>query len=152
MYYVKLDNKRSLEAYPYTLTDLRRSSPHVSFPENITDEMASQFNVVPVLPTDPPPEDHTKNVSRTASKIDGNWTEVWVETAASEEEIAQRTSNKAEAVREERDLKLRESDWTQVEDSVCDKAVWAAYRTGLRDLPMQAGFPWEVTWPSEPVA
>ena len=47
-------------------------------------------------------------------------------------------------------LKLTESDWTQVADAPVDQAAWATYRQALRDIPSQAGFPNEVTWPTEP--
>ena len=56
----------------------------------------------------------------------------------------------AAEIRTERDAKLTESDWTQVADAPVDKAAWATYRQALRDIPSQAGFPNEVTWPVEP--
>jgi Phage tail assembly chaperone protein len=65
-------------------------------------------------------------------------------------EQPQRDSVQKEIVRQERNLKLTNSDWTQLPDSAADKTVWAAYRQALRDLPSQSGFPWEVTWPSTP--
>ena len=56
----------------------------------------------------------------------------------------------ADEVRSKRDKILSESDWTQVADAPVDKAAWATYRQALRDIPSQAGFPNEVTWPVEP--
>ena len=56
----------------------------------------------------------------------------------------------AEQVRAERDRLLAESDWTQVADAPVDQAAWATYRQALRDIPQQAGFPENVTWPEEP--
>ena len=38
-------------------------------------------------------------------------------------------------IRKWRDAELVKSDWTQLADSVCDKAGWAQYRQALRDLP-----------------
>ena len=41
----------------------------------------------------------------------------------------------------ERDILLKESDWTQLPDSPLSaekKAEWAAYRQALRDLPINA--------------
>jgi len=38
-------------------------------------------------------------------------------------------------IRNWRDAELVKSDWTQLSDSVCDKAAWAAYRQALRNLP-----------------
>ena len=55
-----------------------------------------------------------------------------------------------EDIRSLRDAKLTESDWTQVADAPVDQAAWATYRQALRDIPSQAGFPNEVTWPTEP--
>jgi hypothetical protein len=40
-----------------------------------------------------------------------------------------------ERVRNWRNAKLIESDWTQVADAPVDKAAWATYRQALRDLP-----------------
>ena len=55
----------------------------------------------------------------------------------------------AKKVRQSRDFLLSETDWTQVIDAPVDQAAWAAYRQSLRDIPNQAGFPNEITWPVE---
>ena len=58
---------------------------------------------------------------------------------------------KAAEVRAERDTRLAASDWTQMPDyNGVNKAAWATYRQALRDVPAQAGFPWDVTWPEMP--
>tara|TARA_B110000467_G_scaffold25763_2_gene23165 strand:+ start:2396 stop:2788 length:393 start_codon:yes stop_codon:yes gene_type:complete len=54
------------------------------------------------------------------------------------------------AARAERDSFLTASDWTQVADAPVDQAAWATYRSLLRDVPQQAGFPNTVTWPTKP--
>ena len=56
----------------------------------------------------------------------------------------------AAEIRKERDSKLAETDWTQVADAPISQEDWAAYRTLLRSIPEQEGFPNEVTWPVEP--
>ena len=56
----------------------------------------------------------------------------------------------AENVRQQRNTLLSDSDWTQMPDAPVDKAAWAAYRQALRDIPNQAGFPQDVTWPDKP--
>ena len=53
-------------------------------------------------------------------------------------------------VRAQRDLLLASSDWTQLADATVDAEAWATYRQALRDVPQQAGFPDNVTWPSAP--
>jgi len=57
---------------------------------------------------------------------------------------------KAQSVRAQRDVLLRESDWTQVQDAPVDATVWATYRQALRDVPQQSGFPDEIEWPTPP--
>jgi hypothetical protein len=56
----------------------------------------------------------------------------------------------AAEIRTERDIKLTESDWTQVTDAPVDQAAWATYRQALRDIPDQAGFPNTINWPTKP--
>jgi len=54
----------------------------------------------------------------------------------------------AAQVREERDAKLATSDWMALADRITDD--WRTYRQALRDVPTQAEFPTDVTWPVEP--
>jgi len=61
--------------------------------------------------------------------------------------IAQQPAKEARA---ERNRLLAETDWTQVADSPVDAEAWASYRQALRDIPQQAGFPTDVTWPTKP--
>lgn len=54
-------------------------------------------------------------------------------------------------VRNDRNQRLADSDWTQIDDStVADKEAWATYRQALRDITSQAGFPWTIDWPTYP--
>ena len=57
---------------------------------------------------------------------------------------------KSASARARRDSMLTQSDWTQVADAPVDQAAWATYRQALRDIPAQAGFPNEITWPVKP--
>jgi hypothetical protein len=66
------------------------------------------------------------------------------------EEIQAEVINKAEEVRIERNQKLTESDWTQLADAPVDKTAWATYRQGLRNIPNQSGFPFNVVWDDKP--
>jgi hypothetical protein len=49
-----------------------------------------------------------------------------------------------------RDAELSRTDWTQVADSVCDKAAWATYRQALRDLPASNADPRKIELPVAP--
>ena len=54
----------------------------------------------------------------------------------------------AEQIRAERDTLLAASDYMALADRITDD--WRTYRQALRDVPTQAGFPTDVTWPVEP--
>jgi hypothetical protein len=53
-------------------------------------------------------------------------------------------------IRNWRDAELVKSDWTQLADSVCDKAAWATYRAALRDLPATNADPRKIDLPVLP--
>lgn len=55
-----------------------------------------------------------------------------------------------ERIRNWRDTKLNESDWTQVIDSPVDVEAWGEYRQLLRDLPDSAATPQDVVFPVAP--
>lgn len=74
-----------------------------------------------------------------------------IEQAEIDERKAAKDGNEAKSVRQDRNVKLTASDWTQVADAPVDKAAWATYRQALRDITAQPGFPWTVTWPDAPV-
>lgn len=63
---------------------------------------------------------------------------------------AQKDAEQSKNVRQTRNEKLKECDWTQLADSTADKQAWATYRQALRDVPTQTGFPWNVVWPDQP--
>jgi len=74
-------------------------------------------------------------------------------TPANAQEVAykaQKDAEQAKSMRDQRNTKLAESDWTQVADAPVDKEAWATYRQALRDITTQEGFPWTVTWPTQP--
>ena len=147
--YIKVTNG-VIEKYPYSIGELRKDNPQTSFPKNPNNALLAEWGVLPVEQVGSPSVDHTKNVTEGTPVNEGGWKQTWVVTDASASEIQSRTNNQAESVRIQRSEKLVECDWTQLSDSQVDKAVWATYRQSLRDIPAQAGFPWNVTWPSKP--
>ena len=95
-------------------------------------------------------------------QVDGKWYTKHIlgpvfvdneEATAAEQEAAYKAAKDAEqakSVRDTRNTKLKDCDWTQVADAPVDKAAWAVYRQALRDVTSQTGFPWTVTWPEAP--
>lgn len=60
-----------------------------------------------------------------------------------------------EKLRKERDLRLKESDWTQSPDLVGIKPstwldLWKTYRQELRDIPEKYPLPTDISWPEPP--
>ena len=47
--FAKLTTTGLVITWPYTVGDLRRDNPNVSFPKNITKSIMQQYNMVPVL-------------------------------------------------------------------------------------------------------
>lgn len=74
------------------------------------------------------------------------------QTAAEQEAAykAIKDAEQAKSVRQSRNDKLKDSDWTQIADSTADKQAWAVYRQALRDISGQSGFPWTIQWPEQP--
>ena len=92
-------------------------------------------------------------------QIEGKWFTKYIlgpvftgETAVADEAEykARKDAEQATNVRRSRTEKLKDCDWTQIADSTADKAAWVTYRQALRDIPTSEGFPWTMTWPTQP--
>ncbi len=140
-----------VEKYPYSIGQLRKDNSNVSFPKNPNPETLAAFNTFEVVHTPQPEVDHTQDVGEgVPQKINGVWTQVWNISNVDEETLAERTEGRSQQVRDERNYKIAACDWTQLDDAPVDKTAWATYRQALRDIPEQAGFSWNVTWPEMP--
>jgi len=144
----------AVKQYPYGLGQLKAANPLTSFPAQENDEMLASFGVQRVFFSTPPELTDTQVLEEgTPVMADNRWNQVWIVRDMTADEMASRTDAKATSVRTERTEKLRDCDWTQLDDtpmSNTQKADWAEYRQALRDVPEQAGFPWEVEWPVQP--
>lgn len=84
-------------------------------------------------------------------KIGDKWHTKYSVADMDDEAKAATDANQAASQRAERNRRLSETDWTQgkdIPDSI--STVWATYRQALRDVPAQAGFPWDINWPQQP--
>ena len=143
------------ETYPYSIGQLRKDNPQVSFPKNPTDALLASYNVFPVTRTERPEYDSvSQNLTEaTPALIAGVWTQMWTISDATPEEIEQRTADLASSVRAQRGDMLAASDWIVIksyERGETIPAEWEVYRQALRDIPKQQGFPHEVIWPVKP--
>jgi hypothetical protein len=73
----------------YTIGQLRRDNPQVSFPKNIPDIILVDFNVYPLTETSQPEVVYTQKVEEgTPVLVNGVWTQVWNVVDKTPEEIA----------------------------------------------------------------
>ena len=129
----------------YTIGQLRKDNPNVSFPKDIPLEMLASYDVYPLTVEDRPSYNNLTEdvILDTPTEVDGSWTQSYSVVQKSEEEAAQN-------IRSRRNELLSNSDWTQISDCTVDKTAWATYRQSLRDITSQDGFPYTVTWPDKP--
>jgi len=154
-----------------TVSQFKATQPNTSFPKQITTEILDTYGYDPVLngaaATVTAP--YEVSVRDGIEEINGQWftkfvvgpvftdtTDDGVVTTAADNEVAYKAgvdATAANSVRQTRDTKLSESDWTQLTDTQLSESVaaeWTTYRQALRDLPNTDGFPHEVTWPNQP--
>ena len=156
-----------------TQGEIRRSMPNTSLPRVWTASICDSLGIDPVLAAPAPtPSGEYKSVGRNGVVQDanGNWVQAYVErdmfadyvdddgvtvTKASQEEAYTATKNAeaALAVRNTRDGLIASCDWMAIKAFEAGTTVateWATYRQALRDVSAQAGFPNDITWPTQP--
>lgn len=149
MSYLKVDTG----AYPLSAADIKAAFPHTSFPSDVAgfEQCLPELGYAVVTATPQPITNYMQNVVETApTKSDKGYQQTWEVLEATPAEIAERTVAEASSIRNQRNRRLADCDWTQLADAPVDAAVWASYRQELRDISNQAGFPWNVQWPQQP--
>lgn len=158
--YAKIINN-SVVKYPFTTQDLIEENPSSIFPYNM--DMISVYSqtetairdsahIVEVISRDLPSYDiATQKVVEGLPAFENNvWNQTWIVQQLTQEEIQAVTIEKQIEIRKLRNDLLKESDWTQVLDAPINKEQWAIYRQQLRDITLQQGFPFNVSWPAHP--
>ena len=152
-----------------TEQEFRAMFPNTGFPVQLTETIINDFggDVVFEGPQASNGDRYQFSMRQGVEEIQGKWYTKYVlgpvftdytdeegvlHTAAEQEAAykAQKDTDQAKAVREDRNKRLSESDWTQVLDAPVDQTAWAAYRQALRDVTAQEGFPWAIEWPVKP--
>lgn len=148
--YARIENGAVVE---WPITNLFQRLPQVSFAEVIDNNNLPDGFVFVTPAVDIAYDASTHSaVLGDPTLVNGTWTQEYTAIPLSEEELQRVATEAAWQVRQDRDLKLTASDWTQVADAPVDKAAWATYRQALRDIPTQAGFPSAVVWPVVPTS
>ena len=128
----------------YTLGKLRRDNPNTSFPKQIPDELLASYSVYPYTrPAAPEYDSLSHHLTDGAfEQVAGAWSLPYV--------FERQPQDQAERnIRSRRDGLMQETDWMALSDNTV-ASDWATYRQALRDITGQAGFPYEITWPTKP--
>lgn len=153
-------------------SEFRRRHSNTSFSKTLSQETMNNFGVDPVLEgpqasTTPP---YQTSVRSGVEEIDGKWFTRYVVGPTFTDSVdadgvittalyqqteyeARLDASQASSIRDQRNKKLTECDWTQLTDSPLNldgENAWALYRESLRMVPQQTGFPWNVEWPPQP--
>ena len=135
-----------------TDSEFRSEFPNTSFPQPLTPDVIDDFGFDPVLegpqPTLVPPYQYAQRDG--VVEENGQWFTHYIAVTPDDEQKAAMDAEQAKRVRDDRNKRLADCDWTQLSDAPVDRDVWAAYRQDLRDVSLQPGFPWNVEWPLPP--
>jgi hypothetical protein len=140
---------------PIGRSELRQKYPNVSFPLDLEKADLKSYGVIQIKEEPAPACDYRVEhvVERPVELVNGVWVKGWEVQPLPLEQQQQLVDNQARRIRRDRDQRLSACDWTQLADVKLDaqqQSEWKKYRQALRDVPSQAGFPWNVTWPTQP--
>lgn len=115
--FVKVSNN-TVVSYPYTMAQLRKDHPNVSFTfaPNPADLEDFGLRLVQLVPQPAPQVGH-KVVEGTPVLVGNQWTQVWNQEPLSTEELAAQRAEKIDAIKTERDRRTQQggfkvgTDW-----------------------------------------
>lgn len=143
--YIKISNGQ-IETYPYSITQLRRDNPTVSFPASPTEQDLAQWGVYPVAVT--PRPDHNQ-ISQSVDEgvpqqVAGRWQQTWVVRAATSQELQQRTEAIVSSIKAERDRRTQEGGYSVNGKWFHSDVISRTQQLGL--LLMGANLPAGINW------
>jgi hypothetical protein len=135
--------------------EVRSMYPNTSFPSQWTPALVEELGLDPVFESPTPTTTRYQTAYKDGVEQDaqGRWLWKWSISEMDDETKAAKDAEQAKAVRATRDGKLAECDWVVIKNLELNQnipGVWEVYRQGLRDVPAQAGFPHDITWPEKP--
>lgn len=139
--FVKVTNGTTTE---YTIGQLRRDHPNISFPKQIPHDMLASYDVYPYTNIKPTYDALTQQleVGDFSQDSDGNW-------IRSHSVVNQDQVFAEQAIRTRRNDLLTETDYLALSDNNLTSEM-STYRQSLRDITSQDGFPYSVNWPIKP--
>lgn len=151
--YVLTSPENDVLAYPYSYAQLCRDNPGTSFPAVMQDERLAEWFVFPVVPTSQPATNYTQNLTMGEPiNLAGVWTQTWIVTPASPEEVAEREADMRSTNKQQASTLLTETDYTDLPntaDKILNLSAILAYREALRLIALNP--PATVDqWPTKP--
>ena len=144
----------AIHKFPYSVGQLRHDNPNTSFPKHIPDAVMAEYGMVPVTEQPAPsfdPLTHFAEWGPVPVNQGGQWVLLPTVRELSPEQIAERASEAAASVREQRNRLLAETDYLALTDNTLDD-ITMAYRQALRDITNHVNFPYltDADWPVKP--
>lgn len=137
------------------ITNLATAFPNSSLPAVLTVEDFDALGVDPVLEGTYPTATQFQVVCRDGvEQIESQWFTKYSVVDMEQEAIDALTEQQWSAIRQQRNGKLANCDWTQLPDAPLintQTAEWATHRQALRDITTQAD-PFNIEWPTNPSA
>lgn len=152
MLYLKSDNENKIIKWPLNDADIRKELSNISLPKNLEDVDLSVYNFFPVDVAESPKANTTVRITLgdpVYNKDSSKWERTFITVYRTDAEIAVGWKK----IRQMRDKRLAESDWSQLPDVALtkeQKKEWKDYRQELRDITTTATTPFEVIWPLPP--
>lgn len=133
--------------------DYRDLFPGTSFPVNGPDAAWMQENNCLYVTVWKAHDSRTQKLVPAEPYLENN--QVYTVSVAdkTQEEKDADTLSQATSVRADRAKRLQDTDWVVIKHLERNENIpgaWEVYRQALRDVPTQAGFPWDVVWPAKP--
>lgn len=150
-------------------SEFRTLFPNTSLPQQLSEDLINELGADVVFEGPQATGGTVYQYSQSAGveQIEGKWyikyilgpvfadtpaiNETPAKTAAENEAAykAIKDAEQAKSVRSSRDDKLAETDW-RFRSDMNPSQEWKDYCQALRDVPSQEGFPWNITWPTQP--
>lgn len=145
MSYVKTINGQ-VQQYPYSISQLRKDNPGISFPQVPSNELLAQYEVFPVATVPAPSFNQTtQSVSEgSPAQSNGAWRQTWIVRSASSQELAERTQAIISQIKSERDRRTLEGGYPVEGKWYHSDTVSRTQQLGL--VMMGANLPAGIQW------